>query len=252
MTPGTDSAGVPWQGREFHAHTYGADDGTAPAAFLEAMALFRRGEAGADAVVDSLRDARLLVPLVAELGDSGTDAHGRTVDKSQELSIVSVRAPDGRTALPVFSSVAAMQAWNPQARPVPSEAARVAAAALGEGAALVIVDATSETEFVIRPAALYAMASGASWTPPHADAGVRASIERAAAAEPAVGAIALVDGDPESRLAGLDVVLALGLRPGLDAAGVQAGVERMQSAWLADGVVTERVDSLAVRIEPLP
>jgi hypothetical protein len=244
---GSDSAGVPWEGREFHAHAFDGDDGSAPAALAAAVAEFRAGRVSSAAVVEALASVRLLVPLLAELGHAGRDEHGS--DKSQELSIVSVRAPDGRVALPAFSSVEAMQRWNPRARPVPHAAPQVAAAALAEGSDLVIVDPTSAGEFVVRRPALVALASGRSWTPPHEDAGVRASVERAAAAEPAVAAVALVDGDPDARLAGPQVVLAIALRPGLDAADVHEVVDRMQRAWTSDGVVPERIDSLAVRIE---
>lgn len=248
-TSRTDSAGVPWQGRSFHHHdtAFAGDDGTAPVALAQAVMRLRTGEAHVGAVVEALREVRLLVPLVAELGGDGRDAHG--ADKSQELSIVSVRAPDGRVALPAFSSVAAMSAWNPRARPVPHAAVKVAAAALGEGAALVILDPASPTEVALRRPALVALASGSPWMPPHTDPGVRASFERAVAGEPAVAAIAVVDGDPDARLAGPDVLLALALRPGLDADGVQALVARAQQAWTSDGVVPERVDTLAVRIE---
>src|SRR5690554_3027982 len=79
----TDSAGVPWAGRRFEANASADDDGSAPAGLLDAIVRFRAGEAGQAEVVDALRSARLLVPLVAELGDAGHGEHGHLVDKSQ-------------------------------------------------------------------------------------------------------------------------------------------------------------------------
>ena len=56
-------------------------------------------------MVAALHGARLLVPLVAVRGDEGVGAHGQLVDKTQELSIVTVAGPDGRAVLPAFTSV---------------------------------------------------------------------------------------------------------------------------------------------------
>src|SRR5690606_14137168 len=98
------------------------------------------------AVVDAFRNARLLIPLVAEAGDEGVNDRGVRVDKTQELSIVTVGGPDGRAVLPVFSSVATMAAWNDAARPVPADGRRVALAAASEGTDLVVIDPTSRTE----------------------------------------------------------------------------------------------------------
>jgi hypothetical protein len=247
--PGTDSAGTPWEGRAFHANPFGSDDGSAPPALLEALTAFRDGSTRNDAVVDAFRHSRLLVPLIAQLGEAGRAESGHLVDKSQELSIVSVRAPDGRVALPVFSSVAAMSHWNSSARPVPSDGARVAVAAASEGTELVILDPTSTTEFVLRRPALSAIARSVPWVPSVEDPGVRAAFERAAAGEPDVAALELVEGDPGARLTGPELVLVLGVRPGLAPDALSALIERMRERWTAEGVVDERVDSLAVRIE---
>ncbi len=130
---------------------------------------FRAGIVGESAVVDALRDSRLLIPLVAVAGELGTNEHGHAIDKSQELSIVTVMGPDGRSVLPAFSSVSAMSLWNPAARPVPATAARVALAAASENTDLVVLDPTSETEFALRRPALWALAQSQSWTPSYLD-----------------------------------------------------------------------------------
>ena len=123
----SDSAGTPWSGRAFDVNNFAGDDGSAPAALISAIAKFHSGEALAEDVVDAIRESRLLIPLLADLGESEIGSHGQKVDKSAELSIVTVATPDDQNGLPVFSSVAAMQKWNPIARPVPADARRVAA-----------------------------------------------------------------------------------------------------------------------------
>ncbi|MDM4762538.1 SseB family protein [Galbitalea sp. SE-J8] len=251
---GTDSAGVPWEGRSFHAHesAWGDDDGTPPPLLVEAIRRFRAQEVGEAEVADAVRAVRLLVPLVAELGADGTafDEHGRRIDKSQELSIVTVSAPDGRAALPVFSSVAAMSAWNPGARPIPTPGPRVALAAAGEGTDLVVLDPTGDTEFALRRPALAAIASGTPWTPAYLDPEVRAEFERVAALEPDVAGVVVAPGDPLARLAGPELALFVGVRAGLDAVAVNALVARMQERWAPE--IRARIDSIGVRVEADP
>jgi hypothetical protein len=243
-----DSAGQPWAGREFEENAFGDDDGSAPAPLLAALAAFRAGTAGADAVVDAVRSSRLLIPLVAELGDSGVNAHGHTVDKSQELAIVTVAGPDGRTVLPVFSSVDAMQRWNPLARPVPADGSRVALAAAGEETELVVLDPTSETEFVIRRPALWAIAQGGPWVPSHLDAAVFTAFVDSIGSELGVHDVSLASGDPSARLAGEELVVRLELARGLTREELDAVLSRLAQRWAADDVIATRVDSLRVQL----
>ena len=127
--PLADSAGVPWEGRSFEQNPFSDDDGSARPELILAIAEFQMS-GDASKVIAEVAKSRLLIPLLADLGESGQGAHGQTVDKSADLSIVTVKTPDGETGLPVFSSVTAMSAWNTKARPVPSDAVRVALAAV--------------------------------------------------------------------------------------------------------------------------
>ena len=145
-----DSAGVPWEGRSFESNPFSNDDGSANPALIEALAEFSANPTDPGAVFQAFAASRLLIPLLADLGESGEGAHGQTVDKSADLSIVTVQTPDGQTGLPVFSSVESMARWNKIARPVPSDAIRVALAAASEGNTRIVLDPGSETEFVFR------------------------------------------------------------------------------------------------------
>lgn len=243
-----DSAGQPWEGRQFDDNPFGDDDGTAPPELLGALAAFRAGEVGAEAVVDALRSSRLLIPLVAELGDEGTTETGLTVDKSQELSIVTVSGPDGRSVLPVFSSVTAMQIWNPAARPVPADGRRVALAAAAEETEIVVLDPTSETEFVLRRPAVWAVARGEQWLPSDRDPAVSAAFDASIATELGVHAVTLAAGDPGHRFAGEELVVRLALARGLTREELDAILSRLAQRWAADDVIATRVDSLRVQL----
>ncbi|WP_285116267.1 SseB family protein [Leifsonia sp. fls2-241-R2A-40a] len=243
-----DSAGQPWEGRQFDDNPFGEDDGTAPPALLGALAAFRAGEVGAEAVVDALRDARLLIPLVAELGEEGENDAGMLVDKTQELSIVRVAGPDGRTVQPVFSSVTALQAWNPAARPVPAQGRRAALAAAAEGTELIVLDPTSETEFVLRRPAVWAIAQGTTWVPSDRDPEVVEAFRASIGSELGVHDVALVAGDPGSRLAGEELVVRLSLASGLTREELDAILARLAQRWANDDLIATRVDSLRVQL----
>ncbi|MDN4595764.1 SseB family protein [Leifsonia virtsii] len=243
-----DSAGQPWEGRHFDDNPFGDDDGSAPPALLGALVAFRAGDAGPEAVVDALRDARLLVPLVAELGEEGENVAGMLVDKTQELSIVTVAGPDGRSVQPVFSSVTALQAWNPQARPVPVDGRRAALAAASEGTELIVLDPTSETEFVVRRPAVWAIAQGTRWLPGDRDPDVLSAFRASIAPELGVHDVTLVAGDPASRLAGEELVVRLALAAGLTREELDAILSRLAQRWAADDVIATRVDSLRVQL----
>lgn len=243
-----DSAGQPWAGRHFDENAFSGDDGSATPALADAVAGFHAATNGPEAVVEAFRTARLLIPLVARLGEAGQNAAGLRVDKRQELSIVTVSGPDGRNVLPVFSSVAAMQAWNPKARPVPADGARVALAAVSEQTELVVLDPTSPTEFVIRRPALWSLAQSETWSPAATTPLVAAAFTASIGTELAVLGVGLSDGDPTARLTGPEVLVRLELVQGLTEQELDAVLARLAQRWSADEVIATRVDSLGVRL----
>lgn len=248
MSRGADSAGQPWQGRHFEPNTNADDDGSAPEAFLSARAAFRAGELGLAGLVDVVRTCRFLIPLVAVAGETALTAEGRTVDKSQELSIITVAGPDGRPILPVFSSVAAMSRWRPDARPVPADAVRVALAAASERTDRVVIDPRSDGDEIVLPRpAVWAIAQGAPWVPAVDDAEVLEAIARPAAQHPQIWAVTLVAGDPHARGGAPEVIVRLAVHPGLDAESLRSIMSDLSAAWAQDATVAERIDSLSVQ-----
>lgn len=85
-------------------------------------------------------DARVFVPIVAVLGERATDGS----DKSADMAVVLMTGKDGRTALLAFSSVAALETWNPLARPVPVWGRDAVLAARDEGASTILLDLGTE------------------------------------------------------------------------------------------------------------
>ncbi|MDT3346177.1 SseB family protein [Microbacterium aquilitoris] len=243
-----DSAGVPWEGRSFQPNPHSGDDGSADPALLAALTAFRAGEGSAGAVVDAYRTARLLIPLVAEKGEEGVGPTGLTVDKTQELSIVTVAAPDGRRVLPVFTSVAAMSRWDAAARPVPADGIRTALSAAADDTDLIVIDPGSETEFVLRRPAVWAIGQGLPWEAPHVSPEVFAGLQESIGTELGVLDLSVATGDPHSRLRGPELVVSLHLVDGLDQPALDAILQRLASRWAADDRVAVLVDALTVKL----
>lgn len=112
------------------------------------------------ACLEALGVSRLLVPVVAVLGEVEVGDDGLARDKSSDMAAVLLTGRDGRTALLSFTHTAAMQAWDPEARPVPVRAQLAAQAALQEGAAALLVDVAGPTRLVVEGVDLEGLARG--------------------------------------------------------------------------------------------
>jgi len=249
-----DSAGVPWEGRSFESNPHAADDGSADPALLAALLRFRAGEGSQVEVVDAFRNARVLIPLIAEKGalppaqEPDLGPHGLAVDKTQELSIVTVAAPDGRRVQPVFSSVEAMRTWDATARPIPVEAVRAALAASAEDTDLIVLDPTSDTEFILRRPAVWAVAQGHDWEPSFLSPEVFGALQESVAHELAVIDVAVAPGDPDARLRGPELVVVLELVDGLEREVLDAVLSRLAQRWAGDDRIAVLADSLTVKL----
>ena len=245
--PLADSAGVPWDGRAFNENPFADDDGSARPELVSAILEFH--ETGdASKVFFEFSKSRLLIPLLADLGESEIGEHGHKVDKSAELSIVTVGTPDEQNGLPVFSSVAAMQLWNPTARPVPSDAVRVAIAAATEGNTRIILDAEGPTEFAIRRPAIAAIAQEEKWIHPVRYKRVREEFERVLDGISEFLGFDLEDCDPTSRLHSAELLLVLKLTEGLTGEKIQELMQELAKRLADSSVIAEHVDSLRVKL----
>jgi hypothetical protein len=243
-----DSAGRPWEGRSFGQNAFADDDGKAPAKLVEAIEKFRAGEVGAEVVVDQIRVSRLLVPLLANLGESEEGAHGHKVDKSAELSIVTVKSPDDQDSLVVFSSVECMNRWNRESRPVPTDAIRVSLAAASQMSTRIVLDPGSETEFVVRRPAIARIAQSLPWMPPEQNPEVLKVLKDSIAGEELVVGVDAETADPQSRLIGAELQVSLQLQPGAAPDQVRALIERVSSCWSKSEEFASSVDSVSIKL----
>lgn len=139
---------------------FAGDTGAADASLTAALAAYARHEAGHGEVLLALQDARLLVPVVALLGEVEYDDRGLAHDKTSDMAAVLMRGSDGRLALLAFTSTEALATWNPEARPVPVAARLAAQSAVQEEAAALVVNIAGPSRFVIEGDDLVALAAG--------------------------------------------------------------------------------------------
>jgi SseB protein N-terminal domain len=188
--------------------------------------------------------ARLLVPIVA--APTEVDDPGELMsEKSTRMAVVTLTSPDGQRALPVFSSLAALSAWDATARPSPFASSRAAQLAVSERCEVMLLDLGSSHQRVLRPSMVWALAQQVDWLPAHADPFVTRALSRATADEPDVVDCAGEEGDP----AGSGILrVVMRLRPGLDSARVQALATRVGEQIATDGEARARIDGLEFTI----
>lgn len=240
MTTPSDSAGVPWHGRELPHGDFAGDGGEADAALVRALTT-----GGESAVMRHLAAARLFVPVRAVATETGEGAHGQVADTEADMAVVLLKHPDGRTALPVFSSIADLATFDPSVRPVAVEAPRAAQAAVNERADLMVLDCASEQAFEVRGSMVWALAQQRQWLPAEEDPFVASAIERICAAYPAVQEHSLSPGVPDGQ--GV-LQIRLTLMPGLTEDQVQQLVTEMAEELAADGELRARIDGLSFSV----
>lgn len=219
------------------------DDGTADPRLAAALAAWSADRTAVRPVLEALAGARLLVPVVAVLGEVETDENGLRREKTSDMAVPTLTAGD-RRALPAFTSMATLARWDPKARPVAVPLHQALQAVAHEKADTLVIDLAGPVPFELSGAALRALAEGRTSAHPLDDPAVTEAVRQVVAAEPALvrahllrggdtdGTLALVLTDdsaaPEaarrvaSGIAGHDVLRARLVR-GLDLAVLPAG-----------------------------
>ncbi|HVX55561.1 SseB family protein [Nocardioides sp.] len=146
--------------RRLAAPAFPGDDGTTAPAVAAALEAYRGDRSAYSLVLGALADARLLVPVVAVLGEVEYDEHGLAHDKTSDMATVLLTGRDGRQALLAFTSMATMAAWRADARPVPVPTRDAARAAMQEEAAAIVVDVAGPVTVAIEGEDLAALARG--------------------------------------------------------------------------------------------
>lgn len=144
----------------------GDDGGVAPvvAAALAAYDAAPEGEAHLRALA-VLQDARVVVAVVAVLGEVELDERGLAHDKTSDMAAVLMTGRDGRTALLAFTGSESLAAWAQSyaggaARPVPVTLRQAAQAALQDDASALLLDVAGPVVFVVEADELAALAAG--------------------------------------------------------------------------------------------
>jgi hypothetical protein len=219
------------------------DDGSADPVVATVLADHAAHRADLADVVAAIAGSRVLVPVLAHEAPQGV-VDDPFAQREAETAVVGLQAPDGRTALPVFTSVTALAAWRADARPMPAEVPRAAASALAEGWPLMVVDPGGPVTVVLPRPAVQALAAGLAWYPAVRDGVVRADVRDAIVqAVAAVAAVHSVDVEP-GRVA--EVAVIVGLAHGLDRHALDAVVAQVNERLAADPMVAQ-VDSLELR-----
>ena len=151
------------QQRLIQGSSYVDDDGSADDELFAELTEWADGSTSYPAVLAALAGARLLVPVVALLGEVEHDDAGLARDKSSDMAAVLLTRPDGMRALLAFSSTGALARWDPGARPVPVAASLAAATAVQEGADALVVDVGGAAPFTVSGDDLHRLAAG--WRP---------------------------------------------------------------------------------------
>ncbi|MEZ0067530.1 hypothetical protein ABIA32_003543 [Streptacidiphilus sp. MAP12-20] len=141
---------------------FAGDDGSADPELAEALAAYatERTQVAEARVLALLATARLMVPIVAVLGEVETDEHGHRHEKTSDMAVPTIQAPDGRKGLPAFTSLAALTRWRADARPAPVPASQAVQAAWSEGADALLIDLAGPVFFELSGAAMRAVAEG--------------------------------------------------------------------------------------------
>ncbi len=138
------------------------DSGAQSPEVAAALAAYAEDPVAYPDVLMALQGSRLLVPVVALLGEVEYDGAGLAHDKSSDMAAVLMTGRDGRMALLAFTGTDQIEAWNPEARPVPVPAQVAAQSAIQDNAAALLVDVAGPVQVVIEGDDLYGLAAG--WT----------------------------------------------------------------------------------------
>lgn len=140
---------------------FAGDDGSVPAAVAAALAAYGDDPAGARVpALAAVQDARVLVPVVAVLGEMEHGDDGLAREKSSDMAAVLMTGADGRTALLAFTGQEPLQRWDPDARPVPVSARTAARSAVQEGAAALVLDIAGPVPLAVEGGELEHLAAG--------------------------------------------------------------------------------------------
>ena len=237
----TDSAQVPWAGRDLSPSGFEADTGAADPLLQAALA----GPADDLTLMRAVEASRFVVPVVAEPTEVDTTGE-HVVEKQVDMAAVTLVAPDGQRALPVFTGTDALAAWDPDG---PTRAGHPGAGRPGRGRPRGATSSSS-TSPAPRPGCC-----GPRWSGPWPSSvpGSRRTPTRSSTAASRPPCATRTTSRPtSSRRAtrrGEGVLgVVLDLEPGLTPEQVRAVATRVGERLATDGELRARIDGLAFRL----
>ncbi|MFI9153319.1 SseB family protein [Streptomyces sp. NPDC053367] len=156
------------------------DDGSADPRLSAALAAWAEERTAVAPVLEALKGARLLVPVVAVLGEVEEDENGLRREKTSDMAVPTLKAGH-RTALPAFTSTESLARWDPEARPVAVPLHQALQAAAHEKADTVVLDLAGPVPFELTGPLLLALAEGRTSTDPLQDPAVVEAVRAAVA-----------------------------------------------------------------------
>jgi hypothetical protein len=214
------------------APEFADDDGSADPGLAAALAAYAEDSAAAPQVLEALAGTRLLVPVVAVLGEVEEGPDGLRREKTSEMGAPILSGPGGRRALPAFTCTESMARWDPKARPVAVHMHEALKSAVREEADTVVLDMAGPVPYELRGAELIALAEGRRSTDPLADPAVAGAVRSVLAGERGVVRAHLAPGGDA------DGILALVLAPEAEAREV---LRRVTTALAGDEVLRARL-----------
>lgn len=216
------------------------DDGTADPRLAAALARYRDNLTAEPEVLAALAEARLLVPVVAVLGEAEAEVGvptpkaegGLLREKTSEMAVPTIQARGGRRALPAFTSVGALSQWRPDARPVAVTCRQALLAAAQERAGTLLIDLAGPVTFQLTGAAMRALAEGRQPVAADSDPEVAEAVRSAVSGEPSVLRAYLFPGKDT------DATVGLVVEPGVP---VREVAGRIAAALCGDEVLRSRL-----------
>lgn len=260
----TDTAGQPWAGRNLgegtsHTHQYPTDTGLTEESVQRAFDSFSAGDLAEEVLVDALRSTRVFAPVLAEVTHAEITDEGLVSDKESDMALISIQAPDGRRALPVFTSVDALTSWHASARPVAADMRKTCLAAVEDDNQLIVINPGSELTFVLRRPAVWAIAKAEEWVPSYKDAAVAAELARLVEDLPEIVDLRAEAGQGIASVTasgqqlsgggpGPELKITLLLIAGLTQEQLNRTVAHFQQRLAASSVISEKVDSVQLAL----
>lgn len=139
------------------------DTGEVPPALAAVLASYAEDRSRYVDLLEVLATSRLIVPVLEV--PAGVDATDQGSGEScgnhdRALAAALIRRGDGLVGLVAFTSVAALTAWRPDARPMPMPTREAAQAAVHEQAQALVIDVAGPTRVVVQGEDLLGLAAG--------------------------------------------------------------------------------------------